>query len=426
MNILILYNATQTYTNTVFEHIACFGKYSKNKVFFSHQDQTTELNVDLSRFDVVAIHYSIRICFDQISPSTANALSEFKGLKLLFIQDEYNHTKRAWYWINTLGIQLVFTVVPETWVERIYPVREFPNTRFVSNLTGYVPDDLKLNLDVKPPSQRPLIVGYRGRPLPIYYGQLGMEKIAIGKLFKTYCDAHSVKNDIAWSEKARIYGPSWYEFMVSCRSMLGSESGSNVFDWDGTLVKRIAKFRNQNSKVGDAEIYEKFIRIEEIDGIMNQVSPRVFEAIAARTVLVLFEGNYSGVVKAGIHFISVKKDGSNLVETIRLLQDESYVDAMADRAYQDVITSGKYSYQSFVRLVDEEISISLGALVPQKSNVAACRADMEKPISITTSPIRSVIPPGLAMRISIYVWSWLPENVRRLLIPVLKRFLKKY
>lgn len=445
MNVLYLYNSTQTFTNTVFEHIACFAKYSANRSFYCHQDQTTEFDLDLSRFDAIGIHFSIRLPFDQVSASTVKALSEYKGLKFLFIQDEYDGTHRAWHWIKALGLQLVFTVVPEKGVERIYPAHEFPGTRFVSNLTGYVPDDLGLNGESEKPSQRSLIVGYRGRPLPIRYGQLGKEKIGIGELVKTYCDNQKIENDIAWSEESRIYGPRWYEFMASCRSMLGSESGSNVFDWDGSLVARIAEFRRLNPTASDEEVYEKFVRGEEIDGIMNQVSPRVFEAIAARTVLVLFEGDYSGVVRAGEHFVPVKKDGSNLDEVLRSLQDGAYVDAIAERAFKDVIASGRYSYQSFVRSVDQEIAISLETLVAHKPTTTFDRSDcvgLDKQMSITVFPIRTKPPQqstdslihtvcdshglkDLANRCAVYIWLRLPESTRLFLKPRLKRLLQR-
>ncbi len=79
-------------------------------------------------------------------------------------------------------------------------------------------------------------MGCRGRNLPLEYGRLGQEKVLIGKLVRTYCKSNGLYCDIEWTEENRIYGPIWYDFMASCRSMLGSESGSNVFDWDGTLA----------------------------------------------------------------------------------------------------------------------------------------------------------------------------------------------
>lgn len=433
-NILYLYNSSQTYTNTVFEYLSSFATYSRHRVFFCHQDQLTDFNVDLSRFDAVAIHYSVRLPFDQISSSTAKALIKFNGLKFLFIQDEYDHTKKAWYWIKKLGIRLVFTVVPTAGIERIYPACEFPDTRFINILTGYVPEEMNVfQTETRPPSQRLLMVGYRGRPLPIRYGQLGIEKVGIGKMLKTYCDAHAIKNDISWAEEDRIYGPQWYRFIMSCRSMLGSESGSNVFDWDGTLEKHIAEFQKQHPKASDKDIYEKLIREREIDGIMNQVSPRIFETIAAKTVLVLFEGNYSGVIKAGKHFISVNKDGSNLDEVLHLLQDVEYIDAMVERAYQDIIASGRYSYRKFIETIDNELEMSLADWkYDQVDVVDRIPCDhYEGGLPITTSPIRADPPQFLVvvksqyiMRTCFVIWSKLPERIRIFLTPHVKRLLR--
>lgn len=440
LNVLYLYNATQTYTNTVYEHIACFDKYSKYRSFYCHHDLGSEFCLDLARFDAIAIHFSIRLPFDQLSASAVKALSAFKGLKFLFIQDEYDHTHRAWHWIKQLGIQLVFTVVPANGVERVYPSSEFKNTKFVSILTGYVPDNLLAKGDESTPSTRQLIVGYRGRPLPIKYGQLGIEKVKIGKVIKQYCTAQNIKCDIAWSEESRIYGPKWYEFMVSCRSMLGSESGSNVFDWDGSLNKVIAEYRTINPASTDTDIYEKLIRKIEIDGLMNQISPRVFEAIAAKTILVLFEGEYSGVIKPDEHFIPVKKDFSNLAEVFELLQCDAYVDAMAERAWKDVIASGKYTYRSLVALVDNEIVIALEGMKGDCSDESPIHPATggEGLSSITTAPIRAKPPQlemdtilhtvfgahglkDLAKRLAIYLWMKFPHVTRS----VLKLQLKK-
>ena len=430
MNVLILYNSTQTFTNTVYEHLASFAEHSRHRVFFSHVDQYSELDIDFRLFDAVGIHFTVRLPFDQISPSVSKALESYGGLKFLFIQDEYDHPKRAWHWIKKLGMQLVFTVVPGAGIGTVYPKHEFPNTRFVTNLTGYVPEKLPPTHLLPLPSERSLIVGYRGRPLPIRYGQLGLEKIAIGEIVKSYCDQYGVKNDIAWSEEARIYGAKWYDFVVSCRSMLGSESGSNVFDWDGTLIERIAEFRKRTPRATDQMVYEKFVSMEEHVGLMNQVSPRIFEAIAARTVLVLFEGEYSGVVRAGEHFIGVKKDGSNIAEVMDLLQNGAYVDAMAERAYRDVIASGKYSYESFVAMVDDQLELSFKGLAPVKERFdreVSSALSLGAPFVVTTSPIRAMTSREIGNtflgRFAVFVWLEIPENLRLTISPVLKRIL---
>jgi hypothetical protein len=445
MNILILYNSSQTFTNTVYEHLASFAKYSEHCVFFCHADQTSELNVGLDLFDAVGIHFTIRLPFDQVSAGVSHALTEYKGLKFLFIQDEYDHPKKAWQWIHKLDIKLVFTVVPSAGIDTVYPRQEFPSTRFVSNLTGYVPEILPPTSDLPKPSQRLLMVGYRGRPLPIRYGQLGMEKVAVGSIVKTYCDSREISNDIAWSEESRIYGQQWYDFVIACRSMLGSESGSNVFDWDGTLADEIAEYAKVHPDSSNADVYRDLILSKELDGLMNQLSPRVFEAIASRTVLVLFEGAYSGAITPWEHFIPLKKDGSNLDEVFQKLADNDFIDWLADNAYSHVIASGNYSYRSFVQFFDTEIKNGCATLPKGEATHgpvdAAGQVGDLRPSAITTQPIRCPPPirfsilstlidslpgPAFIKRIAGFVWGLLPERQRDRLRPLLKQLLKRH
>lgn len=439
MNILYLYNATQTYTNTVFEHIAALGAFSQNRAFFMHTDSQCADTIDMARFDAICVHYSVRLPYDELSPVVSRVLRDFRGLKFLFIQDEYNNTHRAWHWIKYIGFQLVFTVVPEANISQIYPPSEFPNTRFVSNLTGYVPSFLPPDAAVVPPSQRPLVVGYRGRPLPAIYGMLGFEKVGIGKMVREYCNQRDIRNDIAWAEESRIYGPAWTEFVQSCRAMLGSESGSNVFDWDGCLQSKLDAFTLEHPNASDVEVYEHVVKPIELNGVMNQVSPKVFEAIAARTVLVLFEGEYSGVVQAEEHFIALKKDGSNLDEVFERLEDKEYVDNMAERAYQDVIGSGKFSYPTFVAMVDRELAQSYQELAANEGEPCVRTlhplANVASPLPITVSPIRASVNAPQFSRLRAFewnagvlklcvplglMWSRIPEPVRAPIRPVVR------
>ena len=81
-----------------------------------------------------------------------------------------------------------------------------------------------------PLAKRPIVVGYRARALPFRFGHLGQEKIKIGRQMRKLCDERGIRCDIEWTEETRIYGAAWYDFIGRCRAMLGSESGSNIFD----------------------------------------------------------------------------------------------------------------------------------------------------------------------------------------------------
>lgn len=443
MNILCLYNATQTYTNAVYEHLHALSTYSDNHYFFCHVPDLGPLGVDLARFDSICVHFSVRLPYDQLPELVAKQISHFGGLKFLFIQDEYDNTHRTWWWIHKLGFQLVFTVVPDDNIETVYPRDEFPNTRFVTNLTGYAPKLSDIPVSYSPPSTRSLLVGYRGRVLPVRYGMLGFEKVEIGRMVKSYCNEHGISNDISWAEEDRIYGSAWNRFVLSCRSMLGTESGSNVFDWDSRLETSIDRYVRANRGATNSEIYLKVIKANEISGLMNQISPKMFEAVSAHTVLVLFEGNYSGILQPDKHFIPLLRDGSNLQDVIAKLQDGDYVDEIAHNAYTDVIVSGRYDYCAFANFVDNELNTSRAVLqskdawpparATDKSIVGEPHIDL-----LSTSPIRAVAGSMMegswisyhkdgSLRISVLrIFLCLPRPLRNFLLPVLRRIKKMF
>src|SRR5205823_2870457 len=75
---------------------------------------------------------------------------------------------------------------------------------------------------------------------------------------------------------------------------------------------------------------------------------------------VLFEGRYSDVLTPWTHYLPLKKDFSNAREILAQLRDDAFVERLTARAYDDIVASGKYSYASFVRGVDELLRMHLG------------------------------------------------------------------
>ncbi len=415
-NILCIYSSSQTYTSTVFEHLYAFKQYSKLSWSYLDIISFNANLVDIHTYDALVIHYSVRIPFGQIAGLALKNLRNFNGVKILFIQDEYDNTNEVKRVINEIPFELVFSVVPEKSIEKIYPSSEFPRTKFISNLTGYVPDGLLHQVGfLAPPSKRSIIIAYRGRPLPVRYGRLGKEKVAIGQYVKNYCQTHGISCDIDWDESSRIYGDDWYKFIGSSKAMLGTESGSNVFDWNGDLQSSIDRYSKEMPNAQEEDIYQDIIREREIDGLMNQVSPRVFEMAAAKTIMVLFEGSYSGVLEPGIHFLPLKKDFSNLDRIMAELKDGVKMDAMAERVYKDIILSEKYSYQIFIEMVDGEIQKMLNAKMQSRSALGLIPSD-----KVTSFPIRSKPPlPVLRSpfakalgRLAITIWQQIPLSLR--------------
>lgn len=366
LKLAVLYDSIGSmHVSTIEQHLEAFSKYSIHAVtyvpatpsFWNSSPENVQRMVDLSYFDAVVVHYSVRMSItEHLDEGLARTLESFNGFKVLFIQDEYEGTEIARQWMDRLQFNLIYTCVPESGHEQVYPSYRFPGTEFLSTLTGYIPENSAIEKYAKPLDQRQLLIAYRGRKLPAVYGDLGNEKYRIGIEMKRRTEALGVAADIEVDDCKRIYGTAWYEFLGSARATLGTESGANVFDFDGSLKSAIAKLEAQKPSISYEEISAKILA--PYDGLvhMNQISPKIFEAICLRTALVLFEGVYSKVVLPDVHFFVLKKDFSNAEEIIRKLQDSALVQAMTERAYRDIVASGKYSYQSFIRTFDADIA----------------------------------------------------------------------
>jgi SAM-dependent methyltransferase len=294
---------------------------------------------------------------------------------VLFLQDEYDNTDAVHAWIKVLGIGCVYTCVPQGSLQQVYPAEKFPGVDFRQTLTGFVPGSLP-DVACLPLSERPLVIGYRGRELHPRYGDLAREKWLIGERMREICAQRRIKHDIESSEDRRIYGRKWYEFLASCRATLGTESGSNVLDADGGLRGRIDAARAAEPDLSYEEIHARFIG--ERDGAirMNQISPRIFEAAAVRTALILFEGAYSGLVTPWEHYLPLRKDFSNVDDVLARLDELPALEAMTARAYAHLIASGNFGYPAFVRGLDDYL----------ESRV--------KPSGNAPIGMESIVPPG--------------------------------
>lgn len=406
MNILLLYDKYATHTNTVYEHVAAFSRHSIHHTAYCHGEGWV-LTIKWERFDVVVIHYSLRIAYGVVSSRLMRSLANFPGVKVLFVQDEYDYTERTRQAIDKLGIDLVYTCVPNAHRESVYPASRFPNVRFVETFTGFAPAQAD-RANVLPIAQRPIVVGYRGRALPYWYGDLGQEKQIIAEGVKGYCVKRGIPCDIEWDDKHRIYGDQWLSFLGRCKATLATESGSNLFDDHGDVRQRFNEFlrAHPNAAYREARVAVLGDLVEL--PIMNQVSPRIFEAIASGCALVLFDGKYSGVVEPDRHFIPLRKNLSNIDQVFRLLEDDAAIQSMTERAYDDVIGSGRYTYAAFIAAFDSEVE----AVAIRKQRSAAVM-DLAYNWEIRSEPLRMPQPklPGWlgslwhAIPLGIRVWS---------------------
>jgi len=369
--------------NTVLDHIDAFRRFSRHDVkTFNTKGLSRSIALDLDDFDVVVIHYSVSLAFEgYVSPDFRDKLRRFRGLKVEFIQDDYRWVDRATAASRDAGINVLFTVAPEPAASRLYDER-LPGVRRVMTLTGFVPDNLR-QLAIKPLAERTIDVGYRARDLPYWFGRLSREKVWIGQRFLERAPAYDLRCDIAWTEHDRIYGDAWVEFVSSSRATLGCESGASIADFDGSVERGVEEYVREHPAASYEEVHEAVLKPYEGNVVVNVISPRVFEAAALGTAMIMFPGQYSGAVVPGDHYIVLEKDFSNMDEVVRQLRQDDLVSAMTKRAHEDLIASGRWSYETFIgefdRVVDEEARTRRGSAPALRYRLATAERSLRVP-----------------------------------------------
>jgi hypothetical protein len=362
LKFLVAYSSSSVFVQTTRDYLLAFKKYSEFEVYYINVTHVDQLDLELSEYDAVFHSYCARFAVkDYVDHRYVEQLRAYDGVKILAVQDEYDHTDLVKAAIKECSFDIVLTCVPQSSLDYVYPSHEFSGVVFLTVFTGYAPDDyLVWRPLLKPLSERPIALGYRGRDIGGRYGRLGFDKFEIGRRMKDICAERGIVHDIAVDDQSRIYGRAWFEFIGNCRVMLGSESGSNVFDFDGSIAALHTKVQAANE--GSAPTYEEFLpyvadREREIE--MGQISPRIFECAVMYTPMVLFRGRYSDVLEPDEHYIALEKDFSNIDEVLRRLEDFPALEQLANRAFDHLVGSGTFGYRAFVeRVANETVALA--------------------------------------------------------------------
>lgn len=386
LDVLLLCDYRTDIAATVRDHIDALRNHSRHRIHVVSilGDLPPRLNLDY--FDAVVVHYSLVACDDAfVSRSARASLAAFRGAKAMFIQDEYRFIDATIGAMQKIGIDLLFTCVPTSEIENVYPSSKLPAVRKVNVLTGYVPEAL-LSLSVPRYRDRPIDVGYRARKVPAWLGDLGQEKYNIGRTFQSKAVGSGLMLDISYREEDRLYGDAWIEFMTRCKATLGVESGASVFDFTGQIQRSVDEHMLRDPDVDYATLRKLYFEHAEGQIRLNQISPRCFEAAALKTLMVLYEGDYSGRLVAHRHYVPLKRDHSNQGEVIAIIRNEQLAEAIIEAAYAEVACNPSNGFKVAVEEFDVEIE------------AAARRKDYRRTASLAQIQLEKMVAPSWRTR----------------------------
>lgn len=355
--------------STVIDHIEAIRRWSRSTVFVlpTHGDLPDEL--DLSAFDALVIHYSVVMSIDAyLSPLARWRIRRYGGVKAAFIQDEHRFVDRTVSVMRALGVGVLFTCYPQDQVDLVYPRDALPELqRTVTVLTGYVPQRL-VEREVPPYDARPIDVGYRARRLPPWLGRLAREKAEIADRFVRDAPAHGLRVDISTKEEGRLYGEDWIRFLSRSKAMLGVESGASVVDLDGSIEAQVRAYLAEHPQANFEDVHRGFLSEAEGRIRMNQISPRCFEAAALGTLMVLYPGDYSGVLEPRRHYVPLAKDHSNMAEVVETIRDPLAWQRVTSQARAEVALNPAYAYPAMVTLMDDALDLTTTASAPMSAD----------------------------------------------------------
>lgn len=376
IKILFIYSCREYPTRpTIISNIYALKSYNTDTIYYYNISFRKDLFfLRLHKFDVVIFHHSVTVPWNKKRfYSNIKLLKKYTKdikIKAAFFQDEHFGRSRRCDFINELGITHLFSVSNGSELKNIYNNVNLDTLKTFSVLTGYLNDpDIEYVRKASSSATRSIDIGYRTAVMQSFYlGKVGYKKEEIADVFLTETSRYGLKCDIKKGLDNMYKDKDWYKFLLNCKYTIGSESGASLLDDDGSTKLKVINYLKKHP-------YAAFEEVESacfpgLDGSVDTraLSPRHIEACLTKTCQVLTEGNYNGVLKPWIHYIPLKFDLSNINEVLDVVKQDKMRDKIINKAYEDIIESGKYTTKYFYNFVFNSLEIPLTTNKPDVLN----------------------------------------------------------
>ncbi len=356
-NVLIAYGLMQwPLRSTIRDHLSSFRKYARSRCFY--------LNLGARRvprwlrrvpFDAVIFHHTLT--GQRMQPPVlawqlrkAEALRELAPLRIALIQDECVYTDAMSDLIEDFAVDHVFSVAPASEWRKIYSGVDHERVHFHQQIPGYLDPATVARIDeiVAKTPERPIDIGYRAWAGLLSLGRHGLLRRQLAEAFAAEAPKRGLSTDISTDLGDVHHGERWFHFLASCKYTIGAEGGATVLDRTGEFKRRTDAYLTEHPGASYEEVEAACFPGEDGKLALFAISPRHMEACATRTCQVLVEGDYSGVLRAGEHYIELRRDLSNLDEVMELIARDTERERITEAAYRDVVASGRHTYKRMV------------------------------------------------------------------------------
>jgi len=291
---------------------------------------------------VIVMHYS---CFGWRSKffehhDWLQYLKRSKAYKVAFFQDEYYWFNMKRQFVESLPVNCAYSCFEEDKFDITY--NRSGNVLVKSYYPAYISNRLIAISEKSKWSSNDRFIdfGYRGRSQQDWMGKLAHEKQKMGDKIGKRLLAHHPKCvvDTTGNTKQRLMGNEWEAFVISCRTIGATESGTDFVDWDN-------KVHNGAIKCDDDSVQLEY----------RTISPKNLEAAVLGTTQVLMSGQYRGVLIPGEDYIEVKDNYSNLDEVCGMIMDKSYCYRMAKSVREKILDNVELRWSTFMEKFENRL-----------------------------------------------------------------------
>lgn len=342
-----------TVERTVLDCVASFGKYSQHEIQCVSYSELYCCIDQIHSYDCICL-YKFHINNENyLDLKTKIKIKNFKGLKAVFLEEEYFLLHDKIENILFMDIQLIFSALPAEYMRKIYGER-LKNQKLIKVYHGYL-EDYMFDLEEVPYKDRPIDVSYRALKLPAFYGRLGLEKNLIGEKFSYHAAGMDLELDISNDINKRLWGRDWHQFLQKSKAVLGVEGSSSVVDSGRKIFDAAIEYEKRNPEAPFEKIEKMHFNGLDISDMQRSLSPRNFEYSAFKCLMILYEGAYEGVLIPHRHYVPLKKDFSNIQEVVEILKSPLKAQEIINNAYQEIALNPAYHFRRYVEIFDRAL-----------------------------------------------------------------------
>jgi hypothetical protein len=266
--------------------------------------------------------------------------------------DEFRDIDRLDECLAFSGAQLVYTTVRQENWSLYYKLT--PHERLRNCLTSYVDEALlsdcvSLNVERQ---HRPIDVMYRAWEAEAWLGKFGALKVEVGEFTRRWARQHARPHDFGTAGNAQIRGNAWLKALSQSKATVGVEGGSSILDFCGDI--RLYQQQSLDNSLEAEVTLARLLASDGRHGVHSAMSPRNIEAALTKTLQILVEGLYSGVLSINEHYIPLAPDFTNLNESLALIDLEEHCNKIVDAAFGAVTSTEAYRWRNFVKFAFSE------------------------------------------------------------------------